>query len=101
MSQKIFDHDLVAIYKSKATLAPNKPAYAGMCILDLSKVLMYEFNYDYIKNKYDNNSRLLLTDTDSLMYKSKTKDAYEDFIRIKECLILATIPLSQNMIQTN
>ena len=56
MSQKIFDNDLVAIRKNKVTLTLNKPAYIGMCILELSKVLMYEFHYDYIKNKYDNNS---------------------------------------------
>ena len=43
-----------------------------MCMLDLSKVLMHEFHYDYIKNKYGNSSRLLPTDTDSLMYKIKT-----------------------------
>ena len=43
MSQKIFDNDLIAIRKSKVTLTPNKPAYIGICILDLSKVLMYEF----------------------------------------------------------
>ena len=48
-------------------------------ILELSKVLMYEFHYEYIKNKYGNNSRLLFTDTDSLMYEIKTEDAYEDF----------------------
>ena len=40
-----------------------------MCILDLSKVLMYKFCYDYIKNKYGSNSRLLFRDTDSLMYE--------------------------------
>ena len=45
-----------------------------MCILDLSKVLMYEFHFDYIKNKYDNKSKLLFTDTDSLMYEIKTED---------------------------
>ena len=56
MSHKIFDNDLVAIRKNKVTLTLNKPAYIGMCILELSKVLMYEFHYDYIKNKYDNNS---------------------------------------------
>ena len=43
MSQKIFDNDLIAIRKSKVTLTPNKPAYIEICILDLSKVLMYEF----------------------------------------------------------
>ena len=40
---------------------------------------MYEFHYDYIKNKYGNNSRLLFTDTDSLMYESKTEDVYKEF----------------------
>ena len=50
-----------------------------MCILELSKVLMYEFHYDYIKNKYGNNSRLLLTGTDSLIYEIKTEDVCKDF----------------------
>ena len=48
MSQKIFDNNLVAIRKSKVALKLNKPAYIGMCILELSKILMYEFHYDYI-----------------------------------------------------
>ena len=74
-----------------------------MCILELSKVLTYEFHYDYIKNKYGNNSRLLFKDTDSLMYEIKTKDVYEDFRNYKESLTLVIIQLSQNImiIQTN
>ena len=52
---KIFDSGLVAIHKNKFTLILNKPAYVGICILCLSEVLIYELNYDYIKNKYDNN----------------------------------------------
>ena len=55
MSQKIFDSGLVTTCKSKVTLTLNKPAYVGMRILDLSKVLMYEFHYHYIKNKCGNN----------------------------------------------
>ena len=51
MSQKMFDNDLGAIRKSKVKSTLNKPLYVGMCILDLSEVLMYEFHYDYIKNK--------------------------------------------------
>ena len=51
MSRKIFDNDVVAIRKNKVSLTLNKPAYNGMCILELNKALMYEFHYDYIKNK--------------------------------------------------
>ena len=79
MSHKIFDHDLAAMHKSKVTLMLNKPAYTGMCILELSKVLMYKFHYDYIKKKYSNNSRLLFPDTESLMYDIKIGDVYKDF----------------------
>ena len=73
-----FDNNLVAIQKRKVALKLNKPAYIGTCILDLSKVVMYKFHYDYIKNKDDNKSKLLFSDTDSLMDKIKTEDVYED-----------------------
>ena len=79
MSHKIFDNNLVAIRKIKLALKLNKPVYIGMCILDLSKVLMCEFHYDYIKNKYDNELKLLFADIDSLMYEIKTEYVYEDF----------------------
>ena len=61
----------------------KKPAYVGICILDLSKLLMYEFCYNYIKNKWGTISRLLFTDADSLMYKNKTEDVCEDLKLIK------------------
>ena len=86
MSNKIFDNDLVAVRKSKVTLTLNKPAYVGICILELSKVLMYEFHYDYMKNKYGNDSELLFTYIDSLMYDIKTEDVSEDFSNDKEML---------------
>ena len=53
----------------------NNLAYIGACILELSKILMYEFHYDYIKNKYGNDSRLLFKDTGSLMYEINIEDA--------------------------
>ena len=63
MPHKIFGNNLVAIRKSELPLKLNKPAYIGICILGLSKVLMY------IKNKYGSKSNLLFTHTDSLMYE--------------------------------
>ena len=57
---------------AKANL--NKPAYIGMCTLELSKVLMYQPHNGYIKIKYGNNSRLLFTDTYSLLYEIKNED---------------------------
>ena len=55
-----------------------------MCILGLRIVLMYELCYHFVKNKCGNNSRLLFTDTDRLMYEIKTEGAYEDFNKDKK-----------------
>ena len=49
VSSKIFNENLMAVHKIKETLTLNRPAYVGMCILDLSKTLMYDFHYNYIK----------------------------------------------------
>ena len=89
MLHNIFDNDVATIRKNKVTLMLNRPAYIGMCILELSKVLMYEFHYDYIKNKYGNNSRLLFTDIDSLMYEIKTENVCKDFRNDKEMFNLS------------
>ena len=74
----IFIEDLVAIHMKKTKLVFNKPVYLGMCILDLSKTLMYDFHYNYIKQKYGDNAKLLFTDTDSFMYIIQTEDFYKD-----------------------
>ena len=84
MSHKLFDNNLVAIRKGKIALQLKKPAYIGMRILELNKLKMYKFHYDYIKNKYDNKSILSFTDTDRLMYEIKTEDVHDDFSSDKE-----------------
>ena len=84
VSSKIFNENLVAVHKIKETLTMNRPAYIGMCILDLSKTLMYDFHYNYIKHTYGNKAKLLFTDTDSLTYEIETKDAYADFWKNKD-----------------
>ena len=81
ISQKIFSEKFVAINKIKPVLILSKPIYVGFSILDLSKLLMYRFCYEYIKNKFD--AKLLFTDRDSLVYEIKTEDVYEDFYRDK------------------
>ena len=58
VSSKIFNENLVAIHKIKETLKLDKPAYVGMSILDLSKTLMYDFHYNYIKKKYNKKSSI-------------------------------------------
>ena len=84
VSSKIFNENLVAVHKIKEALTLNRPAYVGMCILDLSKTLMYDFHYNCIKRKYGDRAKLLFTDTDSLTYEIEAEDVYQDFWNDKD-----------------
>ena len=75
---KIFSENLISIHMKKTSLLMNKPVYLGACILDLSKTIMYDFHYNYIKPKYGDKAILLFTDTDSFMYLIETEDFYRD-----------------------
>ena len=77
-SCKIFNENLISVHMKKTSLTMNKPVYLGMCILDLSKTIMYDFHYNYIKPKYGAKAKLLFTDTDSFMYEIETEDFYKD-----------------------
>ena len=77
-SRKIFSENLISVHMKKTSLTMNKPVYLGMCILDLSKTIMFDFHYNYIKPKYGDKAKLLFTDTDSLMYEIETEDFYKD-----------------------
>ena len=74
----IFDKNLIAVHMKKTEVYFNKPVYVGQAILDLSKTLMFDFNYNYIKKKYKNRAELMFTDTDSLLYHIHTDDFYKD-----------------------
>lgn len=74
----VYSENLAAVKMKKKALTLNKPIYAGMAILDLSKLHMYKFHYDYIRPKYGDKAQLLMTDTDSLCYHITTEDFFKD-----------------------
>ena len=73
-----FDEYLIAVHMKNTKLYFNKPVYFGMSILDLSKSLMFDLHYNYIKTKSGDKAKLLFTDTDSLAYEMKVSDFYKD-----------------------
>ena len=77
-TEKNFSECLLAIEMKKIKVKMNKSAYLGLFILEISKILMYEFWYNYIKPKYQNNVKLCYMDIDSFIINIKTKDFYED-----------------------
>ena len=70
--------DLSIIEMKKAKIKMNKPIYLGLSILEISKILMYEFWYDYVKPKYNDNVKLCYMNTDSFVMNIKTNDFYKD-----------------------
>ena len=70
--------DLSIIEMQRTKVKMNKPIYLGLSILEISKILMYEFWYDYMKPKYGNNVKLCFMDTDSFIMSIKTEDFYKD-----------------------
>ena len=70
--------DLSIIEMNKTKVKMSKPIYLGLSILDISKILMYEFWYDYMKPKYNDNVKLCYMDTDSFIMNIKTNDFYKD-----------------------
>ena len=63
---------------NKTRVKMNKPIYLGLSILDISRTLMYEFWYDYMKLKYNDNVKLCYMDTDSFVMNIKINDFYKD-----------------------
>ena len=91
VSQKIFSKSFVVIHEIKPVLTLHEPIYVRLSILDLSRYLMYEFHYKYIKSKFD--AKLLFTDTGNLVCKIKKEDVYEDFYQDKSLSDFSDYPL--------
>ena len=82
---KWFSKNLVAIEMKKTKVKMNNPIYLGLSILEISKILMYEFWYDYMKPKYGDNVKLCYMDTDSFIIYIKTEDFYKVIADDEEC----------------
>ena len=76
-----FSKHLFAVEMGKREITMNKPVYLGQAILDLSKTLMYEFHYDYMRPKYGSKVNLCYMDTDSFVYEIETEDFYRDIAK--------------------
>ena len=77
-TMNLISENLSIIEMKKIKVQMNKPIYLGLLILGVSKILMYEFWYDYMKPKYSDNVKLCYTDTDSFIINIKTKAFYKD-----------------------
>ena len=87
----MFDKNFITVHQIKSVLTLNKPIYVGYFILELSKLLMYKFHYEYVKNKFD--AKLLFTDTDSLVYEIKFKDVYEECFKDRKLFDFSEYPV--------
>ena len=76
-----FLKEVFAMETGKTEIKMNKPVYLGQVILDLSKTLMYEFHYDYMRPKYGSKVKLCNMDTDSFIYEIETEDFYRDIAK--------------------
>ena len=90
ITHKIFGKNYAAIHEIKPVLTLNKPIYVGFTVLELSKWLMYDFHYNFIKKHFD--AELLFTDTDSLTYEIKSEDVYEELFKHKHLFDYSNYP---------
>ena len=100
---KCFSENVLTIEMKKVQVKMNEPVYLGLLILEISKTLMYEFSYDYIKPEYRCNAKLCYMDTGSFIVHIKTEDVYDDVANDVEKIsdisnygIKRTIPIGKN-----
>ncbi|KYN29374.1 hypothetical protein ALC57_01186, partial [Trachymyrmex cornetzi] len=80
-SRSVFAENLIAVELRKLEVKFDKPIYVGMCILDISKVCLYEFHYEYMSPMFQDKCKIMYTDTDSLIYRIECEDVYETMKR--------------------
>ena len=90
ITHKIFDKNYATVLEIKPVLTLKKPIYVGFFVLELSKWLMYDLHYSFIKKHFG--AELLFTDTDSLTYKMKSEDVYEKIFKHKHLFDFSNYP---------
>lgn len=97
-----FTENLLAVERYTTKVSLDKPIYTGASVLDLSKLLMLDFHYDFIKEQYpDDKSALLFTDTDSLLYSVESSNIYDDMRLHHEQFDVSNYPDSHEMFRND
>jgi hypothetical protein len=96
----IISDEVVGIELRKQTVTLDKPIFCGFTVLELSKELMYDFHYNTIKKKYGSRATLLMTDTDSLVYKIDTEDVYKDMEEMSDVFDTSDYPKDHPLYST-
>ena len=93
IDRTIYGPDLAAVHMAKRTIVFNKPIYIGMCVLDISKTLMYAYQYEVLLPHYGpENLTLMYMDTDSFILVLRTEDVYHDKVQFLEHLDTSNYP---------
>ena len=88
----IITENLCGVQLERTKITINKPIICGFCILDLSKAIMLDFYYNVLKKRYNDNIKLLKTDTDSLVVSIETENAYDDIYEMRDYFDLSNFP---------
>jgi len=97
--RKIFSENLVAVHIKKGLIRMERPIYVGFTVLELSKLCMYQFYYDILKEKYGENVELAYTDTDSLLVKITTENIYKDMVKMADHFDFSDYPKDYEVIK--
>ena len=98
--RKLIADNLVAVHIKKGLIRMERPIYVGFTVLELSKLCMYQFYYDILKEKYGGNVELAYTDTDSLLVKITTENIYKDMVKMADHFDFSDYPKDHEVIKS-